>query len=177
MQTDKCGTYAGWNLHRKNSTDYCQECRSFKLEYDKQYRKNPEKLARIQERDRMRVRNKEERKRTNKSYRERNIEEVRARTRAFNNKRRAWMLNTTCGPYTEEEVLSLYGTLCHICNEKIDLGAKRSTGAEGWEKGLHIDHLIPMSKGGPDTLDNVRPSHGLCNTKKNAKLITQQYAN
>jgi len=35
--------------------------------------------------------------------------------------------------------------------------------------GLQIDHVIPIVKGGPDTLNNVRPAHGLCNIKKKDK--------
>lgn len=31
----------------------------------------------------------------------------------------------------------------------------------------HIDHIIPLSKGGSDTYDNVQVSHPLCNWKKN----------
>ena len=46
------------------------------------------------------------------------------------------------------------------------MNAPRQTGLDGWENGLQIDHLIPISKGGPDTLINVRPTHGLCNLRK-----------
>jgi len=31
---------------------------------------------------------------------------------------------------------------------------------------LHIDHLVPLAKGGSDTLENVRPAHGICNLRK-----------
>jgi 5-methylcytosine-specific restriction endonuclease McrA len=36
---------------------------------------------------------------------------------------------------------------------------------------LHIDHVYPLSKGGLDTLENVRPSHGKCNIVKWATLV------
>jgi 5-methylcytosine-specific restriction endonuclease McrA len=71
--------------------------------------------------------------------------------------------------YTESQVLETYGTTCHLCGLAIDLELPRRAGIDGWEQGLHIDHLIPVSKGGPDTLENVRPAHGLCNLKKNNK--------
>jgi 5-methylcytosine-specific restriction endonuclease McrA len=70
--------------------------------------------------------------------------------------------------YTEAQVLELYGTDCHICSLPIDLDAPRSTKYEGWQMGLQIDHIQPISKQGPDTLNNVRPSHGVCNNKKKA---------
>lgn len=72
--------------------------------------------------------------------------------------------------YTESEMLNLYGTDCNICNNSIDLNANRSPGKPGWELSLHVDHVIPISKGGTDTLENVRPTHGICNIKKGAKL-------
>jgi len=70
--------------------------------------------------------------------------------------------------YTEAQVLELYGTDCHICSLPIDLDAPRSAWYEGWEMGLQVDHIQPISKQGPDTLSNVRPSHGVCNNKKKA---------
>lgn len=73
--------------------------------------------------------------------------------------------------YTYAEVLNLYGTNCHICLEPIDLNTPRRAGIDGWENGLQIDHVIPMSKGGEDTLFNVRPSHGKCNIKKWATIV------
>ena len=36
---------------------------------------------------------------------------------------------------------------------------------------LHFDHVIPLSKGGPHTAANIRPSHALCNLRKGARLI------
>jgi 5-methylcytosine-specific restriction endonuclease McrA len=82
------------------------------------------------------------------------------------NKRRARIRNVQHVPYTEEQVLKLYGINCHICNKEVDLKANRKTGAPGWELGLHIDHVIDLSKGGPDKIENVRPAHGVCNLKK-----------
>lgn len=31
---------------------------------------------------------------------------------------------------------------------------------------VHIDHIIPWSKGGPDTPDNLQAAHGFCNRSK-----------
>jgi len=68
--------------------------------------------------------------------------------------------------YTDLEVLKVYGTNCHICLEPIDLSAPRRTGKPGWQKGLHIDHLVPVSLSGLDIIQNVRPAHGSCNLHK-----------
>ena len=106
--------------------------------------------------------NKEQLKEYDKEYRQNNPHKVRERAR----KRRALEKANIHKPYTEDQVLNLYGSVCHICKEEINLSAKRSAGAPGWQRGLHIDHVIPISKGGPDTIENVKPSHGLCNLSK-----------
>ncbi len=114
-------------------------------------------------------------------YREKNKEAILAygKDYAKNNRhiyseakrrRRARMLGNGVEVYTELQVLETYGTDCHICSGPVDLNNSRRVGHPGWETGLHIDHVIPISKGGPDVLDNVRPSHGQCNLKKNARV-------
>jgi 5-methylcytosine-specific restriction endonuclease McrA len=50
------------------------------------------------------------------------------------------------------------------------MSAPRKVGQDGWEHGLHIDHVYPLSKGGLDTLENVRPAHGKCNIVKWATI-------
>jgi 5-methylcytosine-specific restriction endonuclease McrA len=100
------------------------------------------------------------------SYRKRFPEKIRARARV----RRARKLQNGVEPYTEAQVLETYGTACHLCTKEVNLEAPRRSGAHGWEDGLHIDHIVPISKGGPDTLDNVRPAHGSCNIKKGDRI-------
>lgn len=68
--------------------------------------------------------------------------------------------------YTTEQVLEAYGSNCYLCDKPIDLNAPRWTAEPGWENGLHLDHVIRIADGGPDTLENVRPTHGICNLKK-----------
>jgi len=83
-------------------------------------------------------------------------------------RRKARLKNARISKYTDKQVLDLYGQNCHLCNLPIDMAAPRWTALPGWEYGLHIDHVIPISRGGDDSLENVRPSHGFCNLKKNA---------
>jgi hypothetical protein len=92
--------------------------------------------------------------------------------RAKNRRRRATKLNNGFEIYSELDVLSIYGTTCYLCNEPVDLNASRKSGKPGWEKGLHIEHVVDLALGGPDTLDNVRPAHGICNlTKKPRQMV------
>ena len=48
--------------------------------------------------------------------------------------------------------------ICHICH----LPVERSE--------LHYDHIIPLSKGGEHTTDNIAVSHSWCNLRKGAKI-------
>lgn len=64
-----------------------------------------------------------------------------------------------------DEVVRTYGSDCHICQLPIDTTLPRTS-----KLGLTVDHLIPLSKGGTDTMDNLRPAHWLCNIKKSNKL-------
>lgn len=64
-----------------------------------------------------------------------------------------------------DEVVRIYGEDCHICNEPIDMSLARTH-----KQGLTVDHVIPLSKGGLDTIENMRPAHWLCNVKKGNKL-------
>lgn len=52
--------------------------------------------------------------------------------------------------------LAEYGDLCHLCMER---GATSA------------DHLLPRSLGGDDSLENLRPAHKLCNSRRGARSI------
>ena len=94
------------------------------------------------------------------------------KTREARRRRRAMEKQVESSPYTEQNVLDIYGITCHICEVEIDLLAPRQAGrTEGWEMGLHIDHLVPINSGGADVLENVRPSHAKCNLQKGRKPI------
>ena len=72
--------------------------------------------------------------------------------------------------YLDSDILSKYGSDCYLCGLAIDLLAPRSIGSDGWQNSLHLEHVIPLSKGGNDTIENIRPSHGLCNLRKGSSL-------
>jgi 5-methylcytosine-specific restriction endonuclease McrA len=138
-----CGTYAGYRKHHNNKTKPCINCLVACRAYSKiRYKKNGA----------LRQAN----------SRARNIDKVRERERQKNRKRRASLSK----PYNELQVIATYGANCYLCGLGIDFMAPRKCGVVGWENGFHVDHLIPVSKGGQDTLENVRPAHGLCNLSK-----------
>ena len=151
MIFENCGTSAGYSKHIRNKDVACEPCR---LAHNAKTRIDHQK-------------HKEKRNQNRSIYRKKYPEAQ----RSIERKRRAQKLENVFGVYTEKEILSFYGSDCHLCYKKIDLDASRWIGRGNWEYGLHIDHVIPISKGGPDTLENVRPSHALCNIKKGNRGI------
>jgi 5-methylcytosine-specific restriction endonuclease McrA len=142
-------TSQGYQHCKQKPEGPCQPCIVAMKEYGKEYR------SRKKVKDRLHKYNRTDRKKTNRSRFERYLK------KGFNPESNYFTANT---------VLATYGTNCHICSEPIDLEAPRKSGLEGWELSLHIDHVKPLSKGGDDTLENVRPSHGQCNLIKSANF-------
>jgi 5-methylcytosine-specific restriction endonuclease McrA len=67
--------------------------------------------------------------------------------------------------YSREEVFQMYGGVCQLCMLKIQDGEK-------WV----IDHRVPLSRGGTDTIDNVQPAHDICNKiKKDHHQLSPDY--
>lgn len=93
------------------------------------------------------------------------------RYRQYKRDRRAREWGADSEAYTTQDIIELYGSDCHICNESIDLNAPRQIGVEGWRRGLHLDHVIPLVAGGTNTTENVKPAHGECNVRKNASVL------
>ena len=57
------------------------------------------------------------------------------------------------------------GNICHICNTEIDLSLARNS-----RFGATIDHIVPLSKGGLDVLENLKLAHWICNIKKGNRV-------
>lgn len=76
--------------------------------------------------------------------------------RNLNHKRRARLLGVESGPKpTRDEMLKAQSGQCPDCG----------TTDGPW----HVDHIMPISKGGNDTADNVRVICATCNRRKNNK--------
>jgi 5-methylcytosine-specific restriction endonuclease McrA len=63
------------------------------------------------------------------------------------------------------EVFDKFGWVCHLCGQLIS----RYAGPEDWMR-VTLDHVIPLSRGGTHTYDNVRPAHWRCNMDKGDSL-------
>lgn len=58
------------------------------------------------------------------------------------------------------------GCICHICGKRVNMNADTNANEYG-----SIDHVIPVSKGGTHTWDNVKLAHRGCNSIKNSKVF------
>lgn len=82
--------------------------------------------------------------------------------RAGDRRRRA-LENDSPGSFTEEEWESLceqYDNRCVSCGKR---------------KPLHQDHVVPLSKGGTNYIDNIQPLCKSCNSKKGTKDTDYRY--
>jgi len=105
-----------------------------------------------------------------KAWRQDNVEWQRDYYRRKSHKRRAQKRSNLHEPWKESEVLAIHGTNCYLCNKPIDMNAPRVAGTgDNWENGLQMEHIIPSSKNGPDIIDNIKPSHVLCNLIKGSQ--------
>lgn len=100
--------------------------------------------------DKIRERNKQWRKNTvnGRRYQRRHLDKRYALTRG----------STTAELIDRQTVWQRDKGVCHICNLPCDIQA--------WQ----LDHIIPVSRGGPHTYDNVAVSHAECNNRKRDKL-------
>lgn len=80
-------------------------------------------------------------------------------------KRRALQNSVRTEPYTADDVLARWGTDCHLCGGPVDLEAPRSL-KNYHPLALHLDHVVPISIGGMDIIENVKPAHAKCNLSR-----------
>lgn len=79
--------------------------------------------------------------------------------------RRAKKLKVKYENIKVEEIFKKDNWICKICGEPVDkyLGYPNSMSAT-------LDHIIPLSKGGTHTYNNVQLAHLICNIKKSNKM-------
>lgn len=94
-----------------------------------------------------------------KLYNAAHPDQIRATGRRASNKRRAITKNVFVEVVDPETVFDRDKGRCGICMKAV----KKTS---DWE----IDHIIPISKGGAHSYDNVQLAHMKCNRSKSAKL-------
>lgn len=95
-----------------------------------------------------------------KAWAEANPERASILARNSSNRRRARIAAQSSEDVNYAAILDRDGMVCHICGDDIpDMSD------------LHFDHVIPLSRGGAHSYDNIKPSHASCNLRKGAKIL------
>lgn len=144
----------------------------------KRWRSKNIEATRAYSRIHMRGISKEQKRIWNTPYRERNriLLNTRARARYANSlarqiacknsvKRRKVRLRGASGIIRDLDRIAVFDRdngICHLCGMLADKMA------------FHLDHVIPVSKGGAHTLENVAVSHPLCNRRKGNRYANRQ---
>lgn len=75
-------------------------------------------------------------------------------------KRRALYLCAFIENTDRQIVFDNYHGVCYLCEKVID-----------WDSDWEEDHIIPLTRGGMHSYENVAPTHKKCNNSKNNKLV------
>lgn len=65
------------------------------------------------------------------------------------------------GSYADRDVFVRDNWVCYLCGGLIDAELPRTD-----PMGATIDHVVPLARGGDDSLENVRAAHFSCNVRK-----------
>lgn len=103
-----------------------------------------------------RERNKEAANRNQRERRRRNIDWVRLQKRQYERKRRALKRGCEIGLVEYSAIYARDKGICHICG---NIPEK-----------YHFDHVIPISKGGPHSAENIKVACAFCNMSKKDKI-------
>ena len=66
----------------------------------------------------------------------------------------------TVEPVDRRSIWLAYSERCGICGKRVSLAD------------MHLDHIVPLSKGGDHSPWNVQPAHELCNKRKHTKTLS-----
>jgi len=149
-----------------------EEKKDIKSNQDKKYRKNNLEKCETREKN-YRDKNKEKVKKFKSAWHQKNYPNIKVRVKKYSKtqsgiesrrladrRKRALKISTADGTITKkslQELLKKQDNKCYHCESKLD-------------ETKHLDHYIPLSKGGIHSMDNVVWSCPHCNLTKNATM-------
>ncbi len=137
----------------KTNIEKCKQYREANSEYYKQWRKA--NRERIKEQQKLyREANREKIMKKQKQWNEANPEKNREKARRY----KAQKINASIGEVCYKTILERDGYVCHLCNGPVE------------KDDVHFDHVIPVSRGGAHSMENIKVAHSYCNRSKHAKL-------
>lgn len=92
-------------------------------------------------------------------------ERARVRDERKRRARRARLAGVPSEPYTTGLIAERDGFVCSLCGQPVDVSLKFPD-----PMSASVDHVLPISKGGDDTLSNVALAHLGCNSRKSNKV-------
>lgn len=84
---------------------------------------------------------------------------------AYSAQRRAQKLRTRSERFSRLEIFDRDGWVCRLCDRPIDATLSHPDPWHG-----NVDHIIPLSRGGTHTRDNVQAAHFRCNLQKGVSV-------
>lgn len=88
--------------------------------------------------------------------------------RDHQHKRQALKYQTQSEPINEKVVYLRDGWICQHCKKRVDKRLKHPN-----PMCASLDHIIPLTKGGSHTYDNVQLAHLQCNVNKHTNILPQ----
>ena len=90
----------------------------------------------------------------------------RSHCRNQNTIRRRLINTARVGRISRAKMLERDAYRCRLCDKPVDLLADK-----GSNLAPSIDHIVPLSKGGSHSMDNVQTAHRICNSIKNDYFV------
>ena len=158
--------YEKWQeSHKKTNEKYKDKYTAQMKEYAKNNKERTSLLGKLwRQKNAAIIREQDKKKQQDQTYKDRHYAYNQKYLQNHPEKRKQFKANrrareTGAGSFTSQEWLELcdfYGNICLCCKEA---------------KPLTVDHVIPLSKSGSNTIDNLQPLCLDCNRKKQAKVI------
>ncbi len=145
-------------VNKERKREWAKKYREANKERDREYRKENHERTREQKRAYQQQRYARDRQRVlsiARAWKQANPHKLREYTR----RRAAVKRHATVGIVDYDAIWLASDGLCGICREAIRVYDE-----------IHFDHVVPLSRGGAHSTENIQVSHASCNMKKGAKV-------